>query len=383
MIYKFIKILTHTKFYIKKPYRKKILIYDRTSAEEIKEFFENKEDIFVLDTRKETINLFVILKLIFKFKKINFRNYLKTYIELIDPKAIITFIDNNIFFYELKKYFQKKIFISIQNGFRFAVDDMLDDLIKKKEINKEYKSDKYFVMNNVISKELGKYIRSDFVTIGSIRNNKVKINLNNIEKNTVCYVSRFSGIFKSYTLGHNLNYLEKNFSKSEWIWLNFCIDLLKNTSKFCKKNNLQLKILVKSIRESDLEKKFCKKILGNDQFAFLDKDNVLSNYYYLDKMEVIVNTMSTLGYEALGRKKKVAFFSDKKMLGANFGWPEILDEKGFFFSNSNSYEEVERVISNLRNIKNDEWLSTVENYIPVSCYYNYQNTILKNFLKTL
>ena len=32
---------------------------------------------------------------------------------------------------------------------------------------------------------------------------------------------------------------------------------------------------------------------------FLDKDNVLSNYYYLDKMEVIVNTMSTLGYEAL------------------------------------------------------------------------------------
>ena len=154
-------------------------------------------------------------------------------------------------------------------------------------------------MNNVISKELGKYIRSDFVTIGSIRNNKVKINLNNIEKNTVCYVSRFSGIFKSYTLGHNLNYLEKNFSKSEWIWLNFCIDLLKNTSKFCKKNNLQLKILVKSIRESDLEKKFCKKILGNDQFAFLDKDNVLSNYYYLDKMEVLVNTMSTLGYEAL------------------------------------------------------------------------------------
>ena len=60
----------------------------------------------------------------------------------------------------------------------------------------------------------------------------------------------------------------------------------------------------------------------------LDKSNGLSNYYNLDKMEIIVNTMSTLGYEGLARNKKVAFFSDKKMLGANFGWPKIIEGKG-------------------------------------------------------
>ena len=54
MIYKFIKILTHTKFYIKKPYRKKILIYDRTSAEEIKEFFEK---ILILENSNPKIKL--------------------------------------------------------------------------------------------------------------------------------------------------------------------------------------------------------------------------------------------------------------------------------------------------------------------------------------
>ena len=79
----------------------------------------------------------------------------------------------------------------------------------------------------------------------------------------------------------------------------------------------------------------------------------------------------------------VLFFSDKQMLGANFGWPKIMEEKGFFFSNSSSYEEIERVISNLRNIKNNEWITTAEKYTGVSCYYNYKNTILKNYLKTL
>ena len=43
---------------------------------------------------------------------------------------------------------------------------------------------------------------------------------------------------------------------------------------------------------------------------------------------------------------------------------------------------MERVISNLRNIKDDEWLTAAENYTAVSCYYNYENTILKNYLKT-
>ena len=383
MIYKLIKIVARTKFYIKRPAKKKILIFDSVGATEIKELFNKKEDVFILDTRKESLNLFVILKLIIELKKINYRNYLKKYIKLINPKAVVTFVDNNIFFYELKNSFQDKIFISIQNGFRLAVDDILDEFKKKNTDKEKYRSDKYFVMNDEIGKEFSKYIAKNFVTIGSIRNNDVKINSNDIEKDTVCYVSRFSDIFKAYILGYNLTYLEKNFSKSSWIWLNFCIELLENINKFCKKNNLLLKILLKSIRESDLEKKFCKKILGNDQYTFLEKSNVLSNYYNLDKMEVIVNSMSTLGYEALARKKKVAFFSDKKMLGANFGWPKIMEEKGFFFSNSCSYEEIERVVSNLRNIKNNEWTATAEKYTGVSCYYNYKNTILKNYLNSL
>ena len=132
MIYKLIKIVARTKFYIKRPAKKKILIFDSVGATEIKELFNKKEDVFILDTRKESLNLFVILKLIIELKKINYRNYLKKYIKLINPKAVVTFVDNNIFFYELKNSFQDKIFISIQNGFRLAVDDILDEFKKKK-----------------------------------------------------------------------------------------------------------------------------------------------------------------------------------------------------------------------------------------------------------
>ena len=40
------------------------------------------------------------------------------YIEYCNPNLIINFIDNYAKFYELKKFFDKKKFISIQNGYR-------------------------------------------------------------------------------------------------------------------------------------------------------------------------------------------------------------------------------------------------------------------------
>ena len=43
-----------------------------------------------------------------------------SYIRMINPKVIISHIDNNNFFYSLKKIFPKKKFIFIQNGISLA-----------------------------------------------------------------------------------------------------------------------------------------------------------------------------------------------------------------------------------------------------------------------
>ena len=117
-ILKLIKIFSKAKFSIKKPKKKKFLIYDISGSSEILKYLP-KNDTFVLSVRGEVINLRIFLLSILKFKfKWKFSQYLVFFIEKVNPNIIITFIDNNPEFYKLKKFFQDKKTIFIQNGIR-------------------------------------------------------------------------------------------------------------------------------------------------------------------------------------------------------------------------------------------------------------------------
>ena len=58
-------------------------------------------------------------------------------------------VDNNIFFYELKKCFKDIIFISIQNGIRFVTGDILE-ILQKNKINEKYLVDYYLIYNSLV-----------------------------------------------------------------------------------------------------------------------------------------------------------------------------------------------------------------------------------------
>ena len=82
---------------------KKFLIFD---AEESNHLFNylKKNETEILNTRKEIINFWILLKCFFNFK-LSYKYYLIFYIKTIKPKIIITLIDNNLFFYEIKKFY--------------------------------------------------------------------------------------------------------------------------------------------------------------------------------------------------------------------------------------------------------------------------------------
>ena len=66
----------------------------------------NKQTTHILFSRwnrgiKTSLNFYIIFKLILKFS-FNKVNYLKHYIKYVNPKLIITLIDNNESFYHLK-----------------------------------------------------------------------------------------------------------------------------------------------------------------------------------------------------------------------------------------------------------------------------------------
>jgi len=128
-----IKLLISFKFEILKPTYKKFLIFDNTNSDLIKKYLKSKYAI--LYTRNEKFNLFVLLQNFLK-GKFNKKEYLESYIKFVNPKIIITTVDNNSFFYELQKQsYQKKILL--QTAWKYPLFDFnILDYKKKKKIIK-------------------------------------------------------------------------------------------------------------------------------------------------------------------------------------------------------------------------------------------------------
>ena len=286
---KFKKIL-ETKFYFELPKKKPFLIFDQTGSDNIKKNLP-QNSYFVLHTRLEKLNLLVLIKMLFKLKLSN-KSYIKEYIKTCCPKAIITWIDNNIFFYQLNFKDIKKI--SIQNARRSNLpSDMFFNLEKKKI--KNLKCDYIFTHNVSITNLYRNYIDSKFLVTGSFKSNNCNINVK-LKKYELLYVSTFRNS-DNYNLYENYDW--HKWQKKE-------VKLLKFADKYCQKFNKKLTILGSEM-DSESEIKFFKNCLKIN-FQFIKKKKNRDVYKLVDQSKVIFGIDSTLLSEALGRKAKVAFF---------------------------------------------------------------------------
>ena len=94
----------------------------------------------------------------------------------VNPNFIITFIDNNPEFYKLKKFFQDKKTIFIQNGIR-GYDNDVFGLFEKNLIDKnQFHVDEMFVWNEKTGSNYSKFIKGQYNVIGSLKNNRIKTN---------------------------------------------------------------------------------------------------------------------------------------------------------------------------------------------------------------
>ena len=163
MIRKFYQSKKHFKIRSKQD----VLIFDKCGSENITHLLpECKFEI--LHVRNESLNMFIFLICFLQFN-ISTKNYIDNYIKVTRPKLIITFIDNNINFYEISKRHSNIITIFIQNGWRSFYTDIFEQLYLNK--SKKYFVDYMFTFGNIISNEYKKYINGQTIEIGSIRNN--------------------------------------------------------------------------------------------------------------------------------------------------------------------------------------------------------------------
>ena len=121
----FLKIIKILNFIIKSkktlypPKKNEILIFDKVGANSLYEIFEDLliSRTSIMSIRGEELNLYVLLITLFKLK-FNRKHYIYSYIKIVNPKILITYIDNNPLFYELKTSNDEFKTIFFQNGWR-------------------------------------------------------------------------------------------------------------------------------------------------------------------------------------------------------------------------------------------------------------------------
>ena len=353
------------------PLKSKILLYNKDS--QIFNKTINKKYISKLSIDRREINIFILFLSLFN-GSLSFKNYAKTFIKFVDPKIVLTFTDNDIDFYKLKHFFPQKCFISVQNGYRFDSEPFIQRLVKEKNKDVKLEVDYYFTFNEFYSNFIQRYIKFKPIINGSFRNNLNKIKKKKKFKKDIIFISQYSQKSKNITLEEDLkNYLiEKK--------------LLTIIEKYCLKKKIFLIILLKNkekntvkyINEINYYNSF---LLKN--FKLLRKNN---SYNFIDEYENILTVFSTLGYEALVRKKKVFFCSNgiinlqKTLYKFSFGWPKKFKKQNFLINDLNE-KKINSYLNKYLDMSYQNWSKKNFNHFSKLMKFDYKNKHLSKIIK--
>ena len=367
-IFNLLKKLAKAKYYFLLPPKKDILIFDTHGAELIKGILP-KNSYHILPARYESLNFLFLINCLFNFQ-ISLRSYTRKYVDYINPKILITYIDNNPLFYELRLKHGKKIFI--QNGRRTA----MDIFFSKNKINNKHHVDYMLVHNDSVGKKYQKLIKGKSIKFGSLQSNSCKI-IKSKKKYDLMYVSTF-----------RLQYIEPNkyvYGVKFSDYIKKEIFLLKWLKDFSDKNKRHISILGSERLSAGDEKNFYKNIFGNSGWRYIERTPKRKTYKIIDQAFIILGIDSTLIYEALSRGLRVGFFGIRgnkyPVNSRKFGWPDSFRNQGPFWTDLASEKEFKRIINNLINYSSKRWNKTSAEYKKKLLHYNFQNTLAKNLIK--
>jgi len=237
--------------------------------------------------------------------------YLASLLEIINPKVVLTNIDNSLKFCDLARILDKKMnFLAIQNASRWDIDEY--KLRYKNNKTKTDRSKKFYIPNFLCfgQFEIDHYKKhgievKNFFKVGSlrlanfmhyIRENKIKLKQSAYD---ICLIS-------APPLQKNVTYGEKDIEKNY-------ADTIKYTIKFCMKNNMKLIFAQKRNKKhptaNKAELNYYKKHLTNDEYEYLiinsavkkgdSSSSKYSSYIAMKQSKVTVCARSTMLRENL------------------------------------------------------------------------------------
>ena len=367
-------IYRNTRFSWRLPRKKAVLIFDSSSHEEFYSYIE-KSNTEVLDVVNKKINVLILILSIFS------RNsYYEKYISFVNPKVLLTFIDNNLSFYKLKVK-KSTIKISVQNGYRSALGGDIFSIFYGANFNqkKNLYSDFMLVFGPNIAGEISKYISCKTINIGSFRSNMIPIIRNKKQSRSVIFVSTFRDPYLAPNCKISEQITWKEYIKKE---LEFIEWLFSLTSSM----DLKLSILGSSYSSPDSEFHFFKALSKGKGFEFYKRDDNRRTYEIVDMHEMTVAIDSTLGYESMARGNKVAFYggirgSKFPLNTRKFGWPDNNNNSGYFWTSSADIRDWNEVFQRVLGANIKDWEQECRGKIDEVILNDMGNSIFIDLLK--
>ena len=318
-------------------------------------------------TYNNDINIYYLIKALINIK-LNIFNisllrvrYFEEIIKSLSPKVAIGHdLDKKIFL--IKKYFPKIKTIAYQFGYNFS--GKLDKKVYERILLNKL-LDYYCVFDKRHRKIIKKFVKSNFIITGSVKNNEIPVQ-NKKKKYDILFISQY----------RKINKINLDITKL----IDFTSSIL---DKFCKKYNLKLCIALSNNRKDKNPKLMIKKI--NDEIDFYKKK--ITSFYYeknlnsfelADRSNLIVNINSKLGFKLLSKKKKIIFFDISKY----FKWDFSRKRNISFTTTDKKNKIIFNKIIKIIKMKDKKWESFLKNN-NYHMVYNKNNTILKKTIKNI
>ncbi len=345
--------------------KKDIIIYDCVNSFEVSKALPDKK-YFILSSRKEKIkklflNKNIIFSILFNFFARSLKlNYMIGLIKEINPKIVITNIDNSVEFSLLARYFNNKInFIAIQNANR---GDMFDNY---NNYNKMF----FFPVLVCLSEFDIEFLKKKdifvkkFLIGGSLRNSYFQNFLTNRE-------TKKSG---SYDICFVCKSIKDIIFKEDVLSKHGMIITLKYLARYSKNTNRSVVLQAKH-EKSNREEEIYKKIFMGCNFKISWKESSrYASYKNISQSQVVIGLPSTLLRESYFYKTKVLcceFNEDQKGIHPFDG----LNYLGNF-----SFKEFEQRLNYLFDMNYEEYSSKLKK--PPKFYMSDTNTI--KYIKNL
>jgi len=343
-------------------------VFFGTTGESLLKTFIAEDDVKVYEGPKSKLNIWVALLASFAGWW-GVRGYYQSFLYFTRPKFVISFEDNALEFYLTKKYLPSCSTLCIQNGRRDThSSNSNNDIWSLIRRAVAVGSPPDAVLTHCEPWSI--YYRSalgagaNVIAIGSARNNSI-CQIPSTKKPRIVFVSSFPNLGPN---GNLQDVSDRVFGYWQAVPITFGNffraegHVASAAAAIAKHLDLEFCVLGKRPRWQTGEFRFFESALGQCSWRYLPCENDFSSYESATPNDIIVNIDSTFGYEMFARGLRVASISCRmKSAGVSdirdceFAYPLVAEPRGHFWTNSDSFDEIQRVILNVASLSVGEW----------------------------